>query len=93
MGFVSSDLGVCQGTALPPGANPPFWDFDVQDTWKPRLRGECECTYMPRLHVHRSLPAVTCSSVCTLLLIRPKRNVLAQALYVTKCVPSVHGGT
>ena len=67
MGFVSSDLGVCQGTALPPGANPPFWDFDVQDTWKPRLRGECKCTYMSAKHVHRSLPAVVQS--CMLLLI------------------------
>ena len=56
-------------------------------TWKPRLRGECECTYMSVRHVHRSLPAVVqLLHVCLLIQLKfcPKRNVLAQ-------VPSVHG--
>ena len=34
---------------------------------EPRLRGECECTYMSVRHVHRSLPAVVVA--CMLLLI------------------------
>ena len=66
-------------TRTPPGTS-------VRDV-EPRLRGECECTYMCQ-DMCTSLCSAAFSSFACLLLIQfkfcPKRNVLAQ-------VPSVHG--
>ena len=49
-------------------------------TWKPRLRGECECTNMPVLHVHRSLPAVV-----QLLHVRINSTFVQNEMFWLKC--------
>ena len=84
---VSSSGRLCKGCVPTAATAHPSWHFSC-GTWKPRLRGECECTDMCQ---------VICTSLCSAALafafaclfvnsfrFCPKRNVLAQ-------VPSVHG--
>ena len=73
-------------------ATPPSWAVDVRETWKPRLKGECERTCVLQHDVHRSLPAVVQLHAWVNLNVCPKQYVLAQALVLdTWKVPIAHG--